>query len=404
MGDIIMSEKVFEQVKVLERLKNKQITQIVAAESLGISDRQIRNKFKRYKIEGVDGLKHRKLGKPSANKFSNSTKNEVFSLIDKIYYDFGPTLLSETLKKRHNLTISVETLRQWMVQSNRWFIHHKRKSYRQKRDRKPHFGMMIQIDGSSHDWFQGRAPKCTAIVGIDDATSELLFVELHKAESTESLMTVMKKYIEKYGRPGSIYVDYHSVYSVNLNNKERVKITQFARAMKELDIKIIYARSPQAKGRVERVHRILQDHLVKMLRIENISNIDAANEYIKKIYLSEHNNKFSVRNEQHVDLHRSAIAYDLKDIFSIKSIRQLANDYTILYKKRILQLSRTQRVRIYPKDEIVIAEHLDESINLKIRGISLDFWEIGKRQIGKLNPVEIVNLSRIEEEGSHPAF
>jgi len=227
--------------------------------------------------------------------------------------------------------------------------------------------------------YKGRAPKCTLVVFIDDATSKVVWLHFAKGESTESLMTATRRYLETHGRPLSIYVDFGGVFSVNTNNPERDKLTQFGRAMKELDIKVKYAHSPQAKGRVERANGILQDRLVKEMRLAKINSIEDANSFVQEKYLPEHNEKFSVRPELQQDLHRSIDGFDLDRILCYKNKRILQKDFVVSYENRLLQLQKEQKTIIRPKDEIVVHETLDGKISLHLRKVQLFFSEISVR-------------------------
>ena len=254
---------------------------------------------------------------------------------------------------------------------------------------------MVQLDGSPHDWFEGRAPKCTLLVFIDDATSQILWLEFVESESLHAVMQAAKNYFTKYGRPGEFYVDYGSVFSVNTNNRDRDKITQFERAMRELGITVIHAKSPQAKGRVERCNRTMQDRLVFELRLANACSIDQANRFLRTSdFIAEHNSLYAREAAQSGDAHRSIENYDLINILCIKTERVVTNDYTLTYKRRILQLLDTKSVLVRPKDHIGLHEHFDGSISLFSRKKSLAFREIGTKEPTKLNPVAYVNFER----------
>jgi len=241
-------------------------------------------------------------------------------------------------------------------------------------------GLMIQLDGSPHDWFEGRGPCCTLLVFIDDATSQILWLEFVESESYQGVMNATKNYIQKYGCPHEFYVDFGKVFSVNLNNKERVKKTQWERALEELSIKVTHARSPQAKGRVERANKTLQDRLIKELRLAGISSIEAANRFFQEgDFIVRHNKKFAVPAAHSGDAHRPVCQYNLDDIFCLRYTRVLMNDFTILFNKRIFQLDRNQQAIIRPRDAITVTVHLNKTITLSIRSIKLCFNEIDSR-------------------------
>ncbi len=390
MGNIIMSLKEKEQVMVFEQLKRKEVSQGVAAQILNVSPRWIREKQKRYLADGIQGVLHKNRGKPSKQIWCKNERDFSISLFSGDFKDFGPTYGAEKLEELHGIKISRETLRNELIKEGLWVAGKRRIAYRKRRERKPCFGVMIQLDGSPHDWFEGRGPKCTLLVFIDDATSQLVWLEFAPSESFDAIMNATLKYFKKHGRPGSFYVDYGSVFSVNTNNPDREKITQFERAMKELDVEIIHARSPQAKGRVERVNRTLQDRLTKDMRLAGISTIEAANAFAQDDYIARHNQLFAEVAAQPGNAHRPVTGLDLHNVFCAKEKRVLQNDFTLSYKNKRLQLLKRQRAVIRPKEHVVIHEHLDGSISLWIRGIGLAFEEIKPRQTRTKNAVDYV--------------
>jgi hypothetical protein len=240
-----------------------------------------------------------------------------------------------------------------MIRAGIWEGRKSRTKHRKKRERRSMRGIMIQLDGSPHDWFEGRGPKCTLLVFIDDATSQLLWLEFARSENESDVMRATRNYINRHGIPHEFYVDFGSVFSVNTNNPERDKKTQWERAVEELSIKVIHAHSPQAKGRVEKANDTLQDRLVKEMRLAGISSIEDANGFLREDYfIPKHNERFAVAPAQTGDAHRPLIGYDLDIIFCSRETRVLANDHTIVFNKRIFQLDRQQRTIIRPRDLI----------------------------------------------------
>lgn len=267
-----------------------------------------------------------------------------------------------------------------MIRANLWQSKQKQVKHRKRRDRKVMLGMMVQLDGSPHDWFEGRADKCTLLVFIDDATSQILWLEFARSESVDTLMQATKNYVQKYGVPQLFYTDHGSVFHVNLNNVENIKKTQWERACAQLSIKVQHAHSPQAKGRVERCNSTMQDRLSKELRLAGIASIDDANNYLcNSNFIARHNAKFAVTAMQSGDAHANYQAYDLDDIFSIQETRVLANDFTITYQKHIFQLYAKQKTIIRPKNEITVKTHLNGTIRLWIRKTELCYYEIYAR-------------------------
>jgi len=371
-----------------------EITQVSAAQLLKVTPRWVRKKLKRYKKYGDVGIVHKSRGKPSAKRWDASEKALAINLLKSEWQGFGPTFVSEKLKEFKNITVSNETVRQMMIANCLWIPGRRKQQNRKRRDRKLMKGMLVQLDGSPHDWFEGRAPKCTLLVFIDDATSEILWLEFVESESFNGVAGATKKYIESHGRPISFYVDYGAVFSVNLNNPEREKTTQFEYIMKKLDIDIIHASSPQAKGRVERCNKTMQDRLVKEMRLAEIASIEEANRFVQNgDFIANHNAKFAVPPAQDGNAHRSVLEYDLYKIFCSREERVITNDFTISYKGKIIQLTKRQPTIIRPKNRVTICEHLDGKITIGIRNRQLSFKEIGMRK-RKLSPVDYVSQER----------
>ncbi len=402
MGNIIMSLKEKEQVMVFEQLKRKEISQVVTAQILKMSPRHVRRKLSRYLQEDIAGLVHKNRGRPSNRVWDKEVRDFAVNLFRGDFQGFGPTYGAEKLEELYNIKISKETLRKELIREGLWKAGKKRVTYRKQRERKLCFGIMIQLDGSPHDWFEGRGPKCTLLVFIDDATSKLVWLEFAPSESFDAIMNATLKYFKKHGRPVSFYVDYGSVFSVNTNNPDREKITQFERAMKELGVEVIHARSPQAKGRVERVNRTLQDRLTKDMRLASISTIDAANAFVQDDYISRHNELFAEEAAQAGNAHRPVVGLDLHNIFCIKEMRVLQNDFTLSYKNRQLQLKKHQRAVIGPKEHIIVHEHLDGNISLWIRGIGLAFEELKQRPLRVKSAADYVRRHKDDCEVLEP--
>ena len=381
MEKVTMSRKEINQIPVFERLKNKEISQVTAGVMLRLTPRQISNKLKRYLQFGAAGLAHKRRGAKGNRAWSENIREEALALIREHYADFGPTFAAEKLQQNHAITINRESLRGAMIQAGMWHGKKRKSVHRQRRERKLMIGVMIQLDGSDHDWFEGRGPRCTLLVFIDDATSTIVWAEFVTGESVQCLMQASYHYFKKHGLPLSFYVDRASVFRVNTNNPDNLKITQYKRAMNELDIELKFARTPQAKGRVERVHRTLQDRLVKEMRLAGISDMDAANRFLHTRYLDEHNAKFFVPAANSADGHRPVNGVDLSHILCIKSVRVVTNDFTVSYKNNILQVVRTPNVILRSTDRITVLELLDQTIVLKFKGRPLSFVKINARPL-----------------------
>lgn len=391
MEHIIMSRKERTQLIVFEKLKERQITQAEAALQLGISERWVRKKFKRYKEAGTIGLVHKNRGKESPRKWDPEEQAIAMELLRKDWKDFDPTFAAEKLAELKDIKVSKETLRKYMIISGIHIPKKMRNKHRKKRPRRAKIGLLIQFDGSPHDWFEGRAPECTLLVYIDDATSKIQWLQFVRSENMIDIMRATKTYVELHGIPHEFYVDYGKVFRVNLNNPEHDKKTQWERAMADLGINIIHAGSPQAKGRVERCNGTMQDRLIKEMRLAGISSFDQANEFIRTgNFIARHNERFAVTPLEEGDVHKPAVGFDLEDIFCIKEERTLANDFTIVFEKRIFQLLRQQRTIIRPKNKITVNTQLNGSIKLSIRMTNLAFEEILARPAKEIKPIEII--------------
>jgi transposase len=291
-----MNSKEMDRLKVMQKLAEQRMSQKTAAQELGISPRQVKRLWKRFREKGVAGLISQQRGKASHNHLSEDTEQAVVDLLHSRYADFGPTLAQEKLVEKDGLDISVSSVRKIMIVEELWKAKKARKmeAY-QMRERRSCFGELIQIDGSAYDWFEGRAPKCTLLVFIDDATGKLVKLLFVKSESFFSYCLAAEDYFTRCGKPGAFYSDKHGIFRVNQPTSGSTDaLTQFGRAMQELHIQIICANTPQAKGRVERANLTLQDRLPKELRLRGISDWDAGNLFLPD-YMDDFNRRFAVQ-------------------------------------------------------------------------------------------------------------
>ena len=334
-----MSEKELSRYSLVEQVVEKTMSQAKAAKLLGISARHFRRLLKAYRTEGAKGLISKKRGKVSNRKLPEALKTRTLNLIEGKYKDFGPSFANEKLHKEEKISISVETLRQWMIEAGLWKGKQKKKlRLHQSRARRSCVGELIQVDGSPHDWFEGRRKPCSLLAFIDDATSRIMHLKFVESETTIAYFDSIKEYIQKHGRPECLYTDRLSVFRVN-SNKEGYKgkgITQVGRALRELDIELICANSPQEKGRVERLFHTLQNRLIKELRLRKLSVIEEANQYLSE-YIEGHNRRFSVEPMEQKDAHRNLLEeHSLRDILCYKSERTLSKNLEFSYGTRIL--------------------------------------------------------------------
>ncbi len=383
-----MSKREIDQIWVMKLLLKGEITQKEASEMCHLSPRQIRRKLLRYMQEGEVGLIHKSREKPSNRSIKPSIIQEILLHIKSKYYDFGPTLAAEKLEENHGINVNHETLRKIMIKHGLHTARKKKTVQRQWREPKHHKGELIQLDGSEHIWFGNE--YSTLIVFIDDATREV-FCRFAK-ESTEGVAQTLRLYLQKFGRPMKFYTDRGKVFKVN-QKTIRPSETQFKRMLNELNIDLTYAYSPEAKGRVERVNRTLQNRLVKELRLLDIKTIEQANAMLDQ-FLEKFNHKFMVQPKNKESFFRSIDGYDLNSILCYKYKRTMNNDYTIVYKNRWFQLKKKQPLILYNQDKIDVHLDFDGTITLWKKGIKLDLIEINK-------PVRIMEEKKERKISSH---
>jgi transposase len=373
--DIIMvRQKELKRLHVIRKVIEGTLTQKEATDLVLLSERQIRRIVSRLREEGDEGIRHRSRGKPSPRKLP--FKQRIVELYREHYPDFGPTLFTEKLKERESITVSRETVRTWLLEDGLWQRHRKRKAHRQWRERKDHYGEMIQMDGSHHDWFEGRGPKCVLMAYIDDATGKV-YARFYDYEGTIPAMDSFKRYITKYGLPLSVYLDRHTTYASYVRNsefREAEPISQFGRALRELNVRKLHAYSPQAKGRIERLFHTFQDRVVKEMRLKGISTIGEGNRFLSS-YLPVYNTRFSVAPKKEEDLHRKP-GIDLDTVLCIKAERILKNDNTIQYNGTLYQIDDKIRTK-----RVTVEEHINGSMKIRSQGVTVAFHRIVARAV-----------------------
>ena len=326
MGWVMMSKQDLQRIEVLTEVLAGRRTTESAAAVLDMSMRQVQRLVNRYRDGGGGALIHRARGRASNYQLGAGFREYVVELVRQNYRDFGPTLASEALLERHGVEVSRETLRKWMVEAGLWLSRKQRRTFHQPRLRRESYGELVQIDGSEHRWFENRGEPCTLLVFIDDATSRLMQLRFVPSESTESYFEALRGYLDSHGCPVAFYSDKHSVFrATNPNTKGVQSMTQFGRALAELNIEILCANSSQAKGRVERVNRTLQDRLVKELRLAGISDTDNGNTFLPK-FMEHFNERFAVRPAKSEDQHRKQIILEQTEL-----AKGLAGQYVELY-------------------------------------------------------------------------
>jgi len=384
--NLAMSAKERDRLAAIRAVDAGQISQKQAAAQLGISPRQVSRSLTRFRAEGDAGLMHRSRGRPSNRRYPAEVQARAIGLIKEHYRDFGPTLAAEKLAERHGITVSKETVRRWKIEAGLHTPKRRKLAHRQWRERRPCIGELLQIDGSQHPWFEGRAAVAPELIcAIDDATGRV-FLQFAPAESTEAVMLLLRDYIRRYGRPLAIYADRHSIYQVNRKATVDEQLqgleaeTQLGRALRELGIEYIPAGSPQAKGRVERSFGTLQDRLVKELRLEGISDIDSANRFLNERYIDDHNTQFADTTTRIHDAHRPLGDLDLDAILSHQETRTVTNDYTISYHNTRYQIARESIAPGLRGGKVIVELRLDGSIHVRFRDRYLSVAELPAAQ------------------------
>jgi hypothetical protein len=373
MEELRMSEREIDRVSVIQGVVRGQLSWPQAAEQLGLSERQIGYLCARVKKEGSRGVIHRLRGRPSNHRLTDEGLIEkAMVLIEKRYPDFGPTFANEKLREKHGIELSLSTLRRRMIQKELWKPNRAKRVYRAWRERRACLGELVQLDGSHHDWFEGRGPRCVLLVYIDDATSRILYAEFVGSEDVRNLFKATEAYLRRCGRPVALYVDRDSIYVTSrkkglLEQLEiRTPATHFTRAMNELGINVQTAFSPQAKGRVERGFKTHQDRLVKELRLREIKTLEQANLYLQKRYVPDHNQRCAVAPRNPVDAHRPILASQrLASILCVQEERTVFEDYTIRYRNRYFQILPNPKLKLRPKEKVTVEYRWNGLIRIK---------------------------------------
>jgi transposase len=371
-----MSNREITRLEVMQRLEDKHLTQKEAARMLGISTRQVKRLWRAYRKKGAQGLVSQRRGKRGNNRLDAGLVQQVLDLVKEKYEDFGPTLAHEKLTEVHQLHLSRESVRRILIAEGIWKPKRaKQPCARQMRQRRACFGELVQIDGSDHDWFEGRGPRCTLLVFIDDATGKLLELWFVPQESFFGYGEAARHYFERYGKPVAFYSDKHGIFRVNQEQTLGLGsgLTQFGRAMHELDIQIICANSPQAKGRVERANQTLQDRLVKELRLRSISDMQAGNAYLPE-FRADFNRRFAVQPRSTHDAHRPRLPTENLDlILSHQETRTLSKNLTLQFKKVIYQIQSKRPDYALRHAQVTVCENAKGEITIHYNRQSLAF-------------------------------
>jgi hypothetical protein len=369
---VLMSRRELDRAGVLARVTEGSLTQVQAAQQLGLSVRQVRRLLRVYVDEGPRGLASRQRGRPSNRRFPEGLREAALAVVRARYADFGPTLALEKLTELHGFELSVTTLRQWMVEDGLWTPRKLRdRQVHQPRRRRACRGELIQIDGCDHHWFEDRAPRCVLLVFVDDATGELMELRFARSESTFEYFSSVRRYLGQHGRPVALYSDKASIFRVNRKDHAGSGLTQFGRAMSDLNIDVICANSAPAKGRVERAHQTLQDRLVKELRLAGVSDMEAGNAFLPG-FVEDYNRRFGRQAESPHDAHRPLLAHEpLDDIFQLQVERKVSGNLTLHYKRVMYVLEPTAEAHDVKGKLVSVFE--DDDGNVSIRAGDIEF-------------------------------
>lgn len=390
----IMSDKELTRLEVLRELDHQRLTAQAAGDILGLGRRQTLRLLRAYRTRGVDGLISRQRGRPSNRRKPEDIRAEALAIIRERYADFGPTLAAEKLRELHGIPLGRETVRLWMAEAGIWATRKQRRSrVYQPRYRRDCVGELIQIDGSEHRWFEGRGPMCTLLVFIDDATSRLMQLQFVETESTFAYFAATKGYLEAHGKPVAFYSDKHSVFRVAKPGVSGDGMTQFGRALSKLTIEIICANSSQAKGRVERANKTLQDRLVKELRLAGVSTIADGNAFLPA-FVADYNARFGKAPANSKDLHRPMSPRDqLYDEFTWQEERTLSQALTLQYDKVLFILEPSETAQAAIGKRVTVVDYPDGRIAIRYKGEDLAYRTFDK--IRKVNQAAVVENKRL---------
>jgi hypothetical protein len=390
-----------EKVAIILSAIEGKITNAHAAKQLRLSIRQVQRAKLKIRLNGTAGIIHQLKGKPSNHQLDNRFKEKALELVEEKYNDFKPTFAAKKLEEIHGLTINPQTLRRWMATAGIWKTRKQKKlgDYHSWRPRKENFGELEQFDGSYHLWFEDRLVdkfenpiEVCLLASIDDASGKITKAAFMANEGIHAVFTFWKEYIDKIGKPLNIYLDKFSTYKINhkaaVDNEELM--TQFGRAMKNLAIKLIPANSPQAKGRIERLFKTLQDRLIKEMRLRRINTPEEGNKFLTEVFIPKFNERFSVKPSKDGDVHRKLTQTDnetIDRIFSVQSTRVIKNDFTIQFKTNWYQLAEIQPITVRGRDKVLVKKWLDKTLHFSLKGKYLMYIKLPERPKKiKINP------------------
>ncbi|MBY2939613.1 ISNCY family transposase [Rhizobium leguminosarum bv. viciae] len=382
MGLIAMSERDLQRIEVLSKVVDGRATLVSAARVLGLSERQVRRLLERIRTTGAASIRHKAIGRPSNNRISPGVRDYALALIRERYADFGPTLAAEKLAELDGLTVSRETLRQWMTGAGIWLSRKQRRTFHQPRLRREAYGELVQIDGSEHRWFEDRGDPCSLLVFVDDATGKLMQLRFVRSESAFSYFEALELYLKDHGAPVAFYSDKHSVFRVAKKEaKSGQGMTQFGRALSELNIEILCANSSQAKGRVERMNRTLQDRLIKELRLAGIGSMDDGNAFLPR-FMARYNQRFAIAPTRPDNLHRpiNMPSDRLQEILCKREQRYVGAQLTFSFERQRIMLEESDVTRGLVGRYVETYAYADGRLDVRWKGHSLSYRVFDKDQ------------------------
>jgi len=390
----------------MEQVKARRLRLVKAAEVMGVCYRQAKRIWRRYGQLGDEALVHQNRGRPSGRRKSSELRAEVLGRYAEGYPDFGPTLAAEKLRAE-GLPVDHETLRRWLLAAGQWAVRRRRQQHRQWRERKTCFGQMVQMDGSHHDWFEGRAERAVLMVMIDDATSRT-YAQFFEEETTRASFDMVEQWGRHYGLPQSLYVDRDSIYrceriaTVEEQLAGEEPQTQFGRAMKQLGVELILANSPQAKGRVERRNAVFQDRLVKELRLAGINDVEGANEFLRKQFLAQMNRRWTVKPASEADVHRP-LPQQIDVILSWEQERVVQRDWTVVCKGQWHQIEKEHEGLNLAGREVTVRTRRSGKVELVYRNKVLRAKALpAKPERTKPEPRRVGRITLVKPAAEHP--
>jgi hypothetical protein len=393
-----MSAKERVRLDALRRVQRGEATVVMAAELMELSVRQGRRLWKRFKASGDGGLVHGLRGRSSNRRLPQELRDRIVKRHQERYGDFGPTLACEKLSEE-GLMVSPDTLTALLKERHLWQRRRRRGKHRQRRERRASFGMMIQMDGSHHDWFEGRSSPCVLMVLIDDA-SNCTYARFYRAETTAAAFDAFGRWIKRYGIPRSVYVDRHGIYR---DEDHREKPTQFGRAMKELGVELICANSPQAKGRVERRNAVFQDRLVKEMRLRNISDMDQGNALLEKMFLADLNRRYAIAPRHSADLHRVMDPGTvLEEVLCVQEERVVGQDWCVRWRNQWLQIEASKAAAGLAGKRVLVKQLAGGALQVTHRGERIGYRLLANRPVAARAKPMFVNNRVWKPAADHP--